>query len=697
MAPDRPVSLSKQISSVSVMTSIAGLLGRFCVYAACTILSVSVILSLAAEASEPEDQDLMSMNIEDLMTMEVTSVSKQSEKMMDASAAIFVITGEDIRRSGAHNIPELLRMVPGMQVGRLDNNNYAVSARGFNDIFGNKLLVLIDGRSVYTPSFSGVFWSTQDLVLGDIDRIEVIRGPGATLWGANAVNGVINVITKDTAETKGTLVETSADNRTQRILSLRHGAELAPNLHVRGYLKYRTQDASTTVLGATDESEHLRGGFRMDWIRDAENSLTLQTDLYSGEVRNTHTAALLVPPYTSSFSYTDPQDGGHVLVRWTHQSEGGSNMSLQGYYDVDERTSWGQGFENEIFDLDFQHDFEVMDDIRMTWGLGYRSIKDSYIDSHAILVRPSKRSVDLLSGFAQGEFSFLQDQMKLTVGSKFEKNDFTGFEPQPNIRVSYSTGDTTFWGAAARAVRTPSRMENDFLLTIASIPPFTPMNPDPFPILMQIEGNEDLEAEELTAFEIGFRKAVARNLWIDATAYYNKYDGIISPVPGTPTFYFMAPVPYLGFPLVLDNSLNIDVSGFELAGTWRASEMTNVKFAYSLSEASDKTGGTGVDASEKYAGPAHQVSIRAGFDLTETLDLDIWGRWVDEIKVSDVDAYSDLDVRLGWRISDGVELSVTGKNLTDDERWETAPDESGFLNTPAVRSVFVALRLSFGS
>lgn len=694
MAPDRPVSLSKQSSSVSVMTSIAGLLGRFFVYAACIILSVSVILSLAAEASEPEDQDLMSMNIEDLMTMEVTSVSKQSEKMMDASAAIFVITGEDIRRSGAHNIPELLRMVPGMQVGRLDNNDYAVSARGFNDIFGNKLLVLIDGRSVYTPSFSGVFWSTQDLVLGDIDRIEVIRGPGATLWGANAVNGVINVITKDTAETKGTLVETSADNRTQRILSLRHGAELAPNLRFRGHLKFRTQDASTTVPGATDESEHVRAGFRLDWIRDTENSLTLQADLYSGEVGNAHTAAVLTPPYTATFSHTDSQDGGHILAHWTHQDEGGSNTSLQVYYDVDDRTSWGQGIENRTFDVEFQHDFAAMENIRMTWGLGYRSIEDSYIDSVSTSVDPLLRSVELLSGFAQGEVSLFQDQMKVTVGSKFEENDFTGFETQPNIRVSYLAGDMTLWAAVARAVRTPSRMENDFAVSVGTIPPFTPMNPDPFPILTQVQGNENLDAEELTAFEIGFRRALSSRLWIDVTAYYDKYDGIIAAAPGTPTFYPLAPVPYLEFPLVLDNRGKIDVSGFELAGTWRASERANVKFAYSLSDVNDKIGN---DSNSRYAGPEHQVSVRAAFDLTKSLELDIWGRWVDEIVASGVDAYSDLDVRLGWRVSDGVELSITGKNLTDEDWWEVAPHSSGFLNTPAVRSVFVALRLSFGS
>ncbi len=692
MAPDRPVSLSKQSSGVSVMTSIAGLLGRFCVYAACTILSVSVILSLAAEASEPEDQDLMSMNIEDLMTMEVTSVSKQAEKMIGASAAIFVITAKDIRRSGAHNIPEALRMVPGMQVSRMDNNNYAVSARGFNDIFSNKILVLIDGRSVYTPSFSGVFWSTQDLVLADIDRIEVIRGPGATLWGANAVGGVINVITKNTAETRGSLVEVSVGTKTERSVSLRHGVEVNPNLHFRAHLKYRTQDASTTVPGALDESEHVRGGIRLDWIRDTENSVSLQADLFSGEIGNGNPMPELVPPYNSLASHIDQQNGGHILVRWDHQDESGSNMSLQAYYDVDDRISYGQGIENKTLDVEFQHDFAFSDVVRATWGLGYRTIEDAYFDSHTVFLYPLTRSVALMSGFVQGEFSLLEDRAKVTVGSKFEDNDFTGLEVQPSIRVSYLKDDLAIWGSIARAVRTPSRMEHGFAISIASIPPFTPGNPGALPILMQIQGNENLDTEELTAFEAGVRKAVMDNLWIDATAYYDKYAGIVSTAAGAPVFNPGPPIPHLILPLTLGNNRDIDVNGFELAGTWRAADAATLKFAYTHTETSAKTG-----SSAKYQGPTNQASARASFDVTDKLELDVWGRWVDEISSLGVDAYGDLDIRLGYQISEGVELSVTGKNLTDDERWETAPNESGFVNTPAERSISLTLRLTFGS
>lgn len=692
MSQNHPVSLSGKSSSISVVVAMTRLLGRLCLYAVFTILSVAIIMSLAAEASEPEAEDLMSMNIEDLMTMEVTSVSKQAEKMIGASAAIFVITAEDIRRSGAHNIPEALRMVPGMQVSRMDNNNYAVSARGFNDIFSNKLLVLIDGRSVYTPSFSGVFWSTQDLVLADIDRIEVIRGPGATLWGANAVGGVVNVITRNAAETRGSLAEVSVGSKTERIVSLRHGVEVKPNLHFRTHFKYRTQDASTAVPGAMDESEHVRGGIRLDWIRDTENSVSLQADLYSGEIGNVHPVPEVVPPYNALMGNIDEQGGGHILVRWDHQDESGSNMSLQAYYDVDDRTSYGQGIENKTFDVEFQHDFAFMDVVRATWGLGYRTIEDTYVDSPTLFLDPLTRSADLISGFVQGELSLLEDRAKVTVGSKFEDNDFTGFEVQPNIRVSYLKDDLAIWGSVARAVRTPSRMEHGFAVSIATIPPFTPGNPGALPILMQIQGNENLAAEELTAFEAGVRKALTDNLWIDATAYHDRYDGIVSTIAGTPAFNPGPPVPHLIFPLTLGNNRDIDVNGFELASTWRAAEATTLKFAYTHTETSAKTG-----SSEKYQGPTNQASVRASFDVTDRIDLDIWGRWVDEISSLDVDAYGDLDIRLGYRVSDRAELSLTGKNLIDDERWETAPNESGFVNTPAERTIFLTLRLAIGS
>lgn len=646
-------------------------------------------------AAEEATEDLMSLSIEDLMTMEVTSVSKQAEKMRDASAAVFVITQEDIQRSGAENLPELMRMVPGMQVSRLDNNKFAVSARGFNDVFSNKLLVLIDGRSIYTLSFSGVFWENHQLILSDIERIEVIRGPGASLWGANAVGGVINIITKDAAETTGTLVAGETDTEGQSSFAFRQGFELDANAHLRVYGKYTHKDESDYFAAANDESHLLRGGFRFDMAHDSENRFGLQAEMFSGETGAALTATMITPPYEAWMEFHDAVDGGHVMANWIREMSNGTSLELRAYYDVEDRESYGQGIRNETTDVELQYGLNLTDKIRMTVGAGYRAIDDEYTNSHSTTLDPLSRKTEILSGFAQGEWSLMQDRMKLTLGSKFEDHDFTGFETQPNLRVSYAWPETTFWAAASKAVRTPSRMENDFRLVVGVAPPFSPGNASPYPFAVQVRGSTDLESENLKAYEIGLRHALTDQLWIDVTAYHDQYTDILSAQAGAPEFVPF-PIPHLVMPLQMTNFRIIDISGFELTADWRHSDKVKPVLSYTYTEIADETPGFGPGSGLKFDGPRHQASIRTMIDVSDRVELDIWGRYVDALKASQVDAYADLTVRLGWKLTEHTELAIVGDNLLDEYHWEMNPTSFGYGNTPAQRSVRAVLRATFG-
>src|SRR5437879_4231967 len=404
-------------------TSSAGYVQRALALAMVTLLFV---------ASSPAQNkiDVTTMSVEDLMNMQVTSVSKRTQKVADAAAAIFVLTQEDIRRSGATSIPEALRLVPGLEVARIDQNKWAIGSRGFNGRFDNKLLVLIDGRSVYTPLFSGVYWNVQDVMLEDVDRIEVIRGPGATLWGANAVDGVINVITKKAKATQSAVVTAGAGTDERAAGGVRYGGKLGDNTYYRAYTKYFDWGPSAYPSGMTahDGWDALRGGFRADWTPAGANSLTLQGDVYRTRFDETLTVASLSAPYSNTFPNNGKYSGGNILGRWNHTSEG-SSMSLQMYYDNTTITDHSLfGDHQNILDLDFQHGFHVGDSQQFVWGLGYRSIHDKNDASFTVSLQPNQVTLNQFSTFLQDEISLVDNRLQFTRGSKFEHNKFTGFE-----------------------------------------------------------------------------------------------------------------------------------------------------------------------------------------------------------------------------------------------------------------------------
>jgi iron complex outermembrane receptor protein len=392
--------------------------------------------------------------VEELMDVEVTSVSRRPEKLTEAASAIQVITGEDIRRSGANSIPEALRLAPNLQVAQVNSSQWAVSSRGFNNVLSNKLLVMIDGRTVYTPLYAGVFWDVQDALLEDIDRIEVVSGPGGTLWGANAVNGVINIITKSAKDTQGFFMEAGAGTESNGFGSMRYGGQLSPGLYYRVYGKGFNRDELVVADGsdAGDGWDMGQGGFRLDWEPNQDDVLTLQSDFYDSK------------PNPEAASDPVVAMGGNILGRWTHKISDDSDFQVQFYYDRTRRDFNDEFTENlDTYDFDAQHRFQIGDRQEIIWGLGYRRMDDSVANLELLGFDPGNKTLSLYSAFIQDEITLIEDRLRLTLGSKFEHNEYTGFEVQPSGRLAWTPStEHTVWAAVSRAVRTPSRIDRDF-------------------------------------------------------------------------------------------------------------------------------------------------------------------------------------------------------------------------------------------
>ena len=501
----------------------------------------SILATVPAPAAEnpPGTPDrLASMSMEELLATTVTSVARREESVARSPAAVHVITHEDIRRSGATSVAEALRLAPGLQVARVDAHDWAIGSRGFNELFANKLLVLIDGRSVYTPLFSGVFWDAQDVVLEDVERIEVIRGPGAALWGANAVNGVINVITKKAAATQGWLFSGAAGNELRGAGIIRFGGKIGDSLHYRINGKYFEEEDSQLAdssAAAHDDWRLGRLGFRVDWDATATDSLTLQGDLAKSRQDQVYSRFRPAPEFTPYQSATvDTASGANVLGRWTHSFASGAETALQTYYDHTDRRSVVQHEKRDTFDLDLQHRFAWGHWQTIVLGGGYRRTADRIGNSFELEVLPDARASDLFSAFVQDEIALIKKELTLTLGSKFEHNDYTGFELQPSAHLCWTpTERQSVWAAVSRAVRTPSRVEDDIHLRsslavprgalFAGAPPFVPPSPA---ILTAITGNRDFESETLIAYEAGYRAEITAALSFDLALFYNDYDAL---------------------------------------------------------------------------------------------------------------------------------------------------------------------------
>ncbi|MBD3236164.1 MAG: TonB-dependent receptor plug domain-containing protein [Candidatus Eisenbacteria bacterium] len=631
--------------------------------------------SARGDVPPAETSQLTDLSLEELMNIEVTSVSKKAEPLSESAAAIYVITSEDIRRSGARTIADALRMAPGLQVARIDANEWAVTSRGFSGEFANKLLVLIDGRSVYTPLYSGVFWDVQDVVLDDIERIEVIRGPGATLWGANAVNGVINIITREAADSRGSLAQGGGGTEQQGFGSFRHGWSLGANTYARAYGKYVGYDNLATVEGedAADGWDALRFGFRIDHDLSAAEALTVQGDIYTTSISEEHYVPVLTPPYYDIVEDHPDNAGGNLLTRYSRQYGPDADLALQIYFDRTERHGFYLWENRNTFDVDFQHRFRLWPALEVVWGLGYRMTDDYIGEDSFAKASNARRSDDLPSAFLQGEWRLWDERVRLTAGTKFEHNDYTGFEYQPNSRLLWLPHEKhALWAAVSRAVRTPSRFEHDVRVPFLVYPPETSENPLPMPVLLAAYGDEAFASEELLAYEFGYRLVPCERMTLDLALFYNEYDQLRAGEPAT-AITDSTPSYHLVIPFVANNDMEGEVYGGELAVDWDPLEWLRLRAAYSHLEMDLRTN-PGSDAQplggEEGGSPERQLSLRAGLDLLPRIDLDFWLRHVGELPALGIDSYEELDVRLAWQAHHHLELSLVGQNLLQEQHAE---------------------------
>jgi iron complex outermembrane recepter protein len=636
------------------------------------------------ETKKPADDnlpDFTKFSIEELMNVEIVSVSKKPEKLSEVAAAVFVITQEDIRRSGATSIPEALRMAPGVHVARITSTDWAINIRGLNDRFANNLLVLIDGRSVYTPVFSGVFWDVQDTVLEDIERIEVIRGPGATLWGVNAVNGVINIITKKARKTQGWQVSALGGNE-EGIGSVRYGgASEDKDTYYRIYGKYFNRGRLAGIVQdnsnvqPTSDWQSGRVGFRVDRepgktpAFDPLNSFTLQGEAYKNEYKTNIDRVSLSPPFTILQSDTSKASGAHLLGRWQHRISATSDTILQFYYDHARKDFDPSSGRVDTIDFDFQHRFHMLDQHDIVWGLGYRFISDKFDNTFEINMDPARRNQDLFSVFAQDEIALKPDQLFLIVGSKVEHNDFTGSEVQPSIRMLWTPEEKyALWGAISRAVRIPSRLEhdvstNEFVVNLDTLPE---------PATIVTLGNSNLVSEKLIAYELGYRVQPINTLWLNTTVFFNDYEKLIGLKSGDP-IEVSDPTSHFIIPLTYENNLDGEAYGLEVAADWQLVRQWRLMASYSYLHTDIQGNDAGTDEFTQLfmrSNPRHQFSVRSLFDITEQIDFDLWLRYVGRLPELNIDDYVTIDARLAWRPVKNLELSVVGQNLFEEGHAE---------------------------
>lgn len=608
------------------------------------------------------------------MDLQVTSVARQAQPLAQAAAAVFVLTEEDIRRSGATTIPEALRMVPGLQVARIDGRRWAVSSRGFNGEFANKLLVLMDGRSIYTPLFSGVFWDTQDTVLEDIDRIEVIRGPGASLWGANAVNGVINIITKKAKDTQGVLAVAGTGTTERGFATLRYGGSLGKDTYFRIYGKHFERNDLKLPDGANaaDSWRNLRTGGRLDSTLSSHDSLTIQGDYYNGNGNQMLLEPQLTAPFSNQIQSSMAYYGANLVTRWKHDFASNSSLVVQAYYDRTGRHSLIFNERRDTADLDIQHAFAWGERQHIVWGAGYRFSQDQIENTSTIVIKPEHRGISIFSGFIQDEISLIPNRLSFIAGTKVEHNDFTGFVVQPSGRLRWTPTDTlTLWSAISRGFRTPSRAEDDGNIAAQAIPP-NGLFPGSPVTLVGLGGNRGYTNEALSAYEAGVRMQVLPTLSVDVAGFYNRYDHLRSFEPGTPTLQFSPPPPHLLLLTNLANKLSASTKGVEVSVEWRPLEWWRLQTSYTY--LSIRMGRTdSLDSTRNNLpgeNPQHQVSARSMMQLPGNLEFDAWGRYVDSLPAIGIPSYFNLDLRLAWKPTKQWELALIGQNLVDTHRPE---------------------------
>lgn len=634
------------------------------------------------------------MSLEELTQIDVTTLSRGPEKAFQTPAGIYIITGSDIRRSGATSIPEALRLAPGVEVERIDANKWSIGIRGFGTRLTRSVLVLIDGRTVFTPLFDGTYWEVQDTLMEDIDRIEVIRGPGGTIWGPNAVNGVINVITKSSKETRGMLATAGGGNEEQGFAGFRYGGGNNKDFSYRFYGKGFTRSPEVHSDGRNfDDWRSVQGGFRMDWDKPGR-AFTLQGDFYEELAGESVAAEMYTAPYTRIVDANAGLSGGNIMGRWEKTLRGGTNIQVQAYYDRTNRYEPNIGERRDTFDVDFIERLRLPARQTVTWGVGARLSHANDMEVvTGLTFAPSRRTDHLESGFVQDEISLVEKRLSLVVGTKLLHTNYTYVDAEPSARILWTpSANLTIWAAFTHALRTPSDVEEDFFLAGN-----TGLTIGGLPELARFNANRNFAPEKLNGYESGIRKLLGKNAGVSVAGFYNHYHDLLDEeITGAP---FLendpAPAHYL-LPAQFRNGLLGNTKGVEVTPEWRPATFWRLRGSYSYLHMSiwkaPGSGDIGTAPGLVGSSPGHDAWIQSSFDVGKAIQLDLTWRYVSALPGALVPAYSTADARLAWRFKEQFELAIAGRNLLQPSHFEAAGDPGPLVGIK--RSVYVKLTWS---
>lgn len=664
--------------------------------------SIALVLLLTGSGLSAGDSpaqtahDLTDASLEALLNMEVSSPGRKEQKLNQTAAAIYVITQEDIRRSGAASVPEVLRMVPGLQVARINASSWAISARGFNGRFADKMLVMIDGRSIYNHLYSGVYWEQNEVALDDIERIEVVRGPVATMWGSNAVNGVINIITRPARETQGLQVGAGGGNAEHGFGSIRYGGSVGGRAFYRVDTEYFDRGPLAGAAGQAghDQWDSGRVGGRLDWQVSQRDQLTVEVDASRGGGQQTvfpnYPLTSLSAPVPDDVTFSDE----HVLGRWTHTFSARSDMAWQFSVSDEERSEGFGRMTAWTGDADFQHHVALSPRHDLMWGLGLRLYRN-HMMSQSVFPAPSAvvrfdpaASHDMLASlFAQDQIALRPESLSLTLGVRIEHNAFTGFETQPSARLLWSlTPRQHLWTAISRAVRTPALTDRDLVIDFQIADPG---------VVGVLRGNPNFQSETALAYEAGYRNQPARWLTLDLAAFFCNYGNLRTFEIGAP-FLQSEPQPVVVVPLQFANQAGAHTYGMELATNWSLTPRWRLSGNYSWFRYGLTRGlaakSTSVDP--EGVSPTHQAQFRTQWDLSRRLTFDTGIYFVSALTGIAVPGYVRTDARLGWRLSSAAEISVEGQNLLNGRHLEFRPNDY-LESTQPGRAAFLKVTWAF--
>jgi iron complex outermembrane receptor protein len=642
------------------------------------LLLTCVVLTCPAQATPGEsDNPLKQLSLEELGSIKVTTAAKAPEEVWNTSAAIYVITHDDIERSGVTSIPEALRLAPGVEVARIDSSKWAIGIRGFGSRLSRSVLVLIDGRTVYTTLIAGTYWEVQDYLLEDIDRIEVIRGPGGIIWGPNAVNGVINIITKNSKDTHGEYTSVGGGNEEEGFFNTRYGGGDGHSFDYRVYAKgfERSQEDHPDNLNF-DRWRDAQLGFRMDWATDTGETFSLHGDIYDQGNGESVSATSYAPPYARIVNSTAPLSGWNLTANWQKAFTEGNDVQLSAYFDRTNRQEANFSDIRDTFDVDFLDRFRLPARQQISWGLGARSSKgDDRVVVPGLAFVPYDRTDFLFTAFLQDEIALVPNQLSLSLGTKALKTNYTGLQWEPGIRLLWTpNAHQTVWAAFTHALRTPSDGERDFYLL-----GFTGQFADGYPVLARFNANPNFHSEELNGYEAGYRRLVASSVYVDLATFYNHYGDLFSEdIIGAPYLEDAPGPPHILIPAHFGNGLVGTTSGGEIAPDWKVTDRWRLRASYSylLMKLKKGTGSLDIGSAPGVEGasPKHQVLAESSLDIARSFNLDLDYRYVSALPAQLVRSYSTGDARFAWQPVHAWQFSIVGRNLLQPHHVEFIGD-----------------------